>query len=96
MILQGGYMSKNNYDRIINWPHHHHMILAVSFLFAFFASMPGEGPVWPALIAATIAMPFVGIFVFTPYVLSIWLLAVLFSLPQAIRSIHRHLAPKDH
>lgn len=78
-------MSKNSFDRIINWPYHPQMIIAIGFACSYAATMQGDGPIWAGLIVAAFVGPWIGLLVFLPYIASVWMLAVLASLLQAIR-----------
>ncbi len=83
-------MPTSIFDRIINWPYHPHLIMTLSFVGFFIAAMQEQTPAWAALIAAAIAMPFIALVAFVPYVVIVALLSVLLSLPQAMRSARRH------
>ena len=79
-------MPQNIFYRIIDWPYHPNMIMTLVFIACFFAAMQGDGPIWAALIAASIGMPFAVLLLFAPYAISVWVIAVLFSLLQAIQA----------
>lgn len=89
-------MPKSILDRILNWPYHPQMTLAVAFASCIVMTMQeankvhADAPGWAVLIAAAIEMPFVGLLLCIPYFVSVLFLAVLFSLLQAILSTLRH------
>jgi hypothetical protein len=83
-ILQEYFMSKSSFDRIMDWPYHPQMIIAIAFVGFFVASMHGDGPAWAAVIASAIVAPFAALLLFLPYLIIIVVLAALFSLLQAI------------
>jgi hypothetical protein len=92
----GGFMPKSAFDRIIDWPFHPQMIIAIAFACCFILSMQGDSPTWAALIVAAIAAPVAAFALFLPYLLSITLLAALLSLPQAIRAFCHCSDQKAH
>jgi len=77
-------MSKNSFDRIIDWPYHPQMIIAVAFAGCFVAATQGGGPAWAALIVSAIVAPFGALLLFLPYLVTVVVLAALLSLFQAI------------
>jgi len=80
-------MPKSVFDRIMDWPYHPQMIIAIAFACCFILSMQGDSPItWAALIAAAIVAPVAAFVLFLPYLFSVTLLAALLSLPQAIRA----------
>lgn len=81
---KGAFVSKNSYERIISWPYHPQMIIAAGFVCAYAAVMQGDGPIWAALIVAAFAGPLLGFLLFLPYVVSIWILAVLLEAMQSV------------
>lgn len=78
-------MSNNSFDRIINWPYHPQMIIAIGFACSYAATMLGDGSIRAGLIVAIFVGPWIGLLVFLPYSVIVWILAVLASLLQAIR-----------
>lgn len=83
-------MSENKTDSIMDWQYHPQLILILSFCIAYIL---GSGELSLALIiSSTVAMPFIAIALFLPYLAVVMLLAALLSLPQAMQSI---LHPQD-
>lgn len=83
-LLQGDFMPKTNFDRIIGWPYHPQMIIAITFAGCFLAAVQGGGPAWAALIISAIVAPFGALLLFLPYLVTVVVLAALLSLFQAI------------
>jgi hypothetical protein len=87
-LLQEDFMSKNSFDRIMDWPYHPQMIMTTAYIFCFTACMQNGAPIWAELIAVAVAVaivtPFAALLLFLPYLITIVVLAALFSLPQAI------------
>jgi hypothetical protein len=76
-------MPKNNADKIMGWDYHPQIILMLSFCIAY---VMGDGGLSLALIiSSAVAMPFIAIALFLPYLAIVMLFAALLSLPQAIR-----------
>lgn len=77
-------MSKNSFDRIMDWPYHPQMIIAIAFAGCFVAATQGGGPAWAALIASAIIAPFAALLLFLPYLVIVVALAALLTLLQSI------------
>jgi len=83
-------MPKNSFDSIMDWDYHPQIILMLSFCIAY--ELGGGGLSLALIISSAVAMPFIAIPLFLPYLAIVMLLAALLSLPQAIQLI---LAPQD-
>lgn len=77
-------MSKNSFDRIMDWPYHPQMIIAIAFAGCFVVTTQGGRPAWAALIVAAIIAPFAALLLFLPYVVIVVALAALLTLLQSI------------
>ena len=82
-------MFGNCFYRIMDWPYHPRVIITLGFLVSLYTSMSyGDAPLWAGLIASAIVMPFIPIFLFSPYLLTVVVLAAMYSLLRAIRFKH--------
>jgi predicted lysophospholipase L1 biosynthesis ABC-type transport system permease subunit len=86
-------MPKNCFDRLIDWPHHPAMIMILGFASGLIATLSGDTSLWSAVIAAALLTLPICLLLFIPYVVSVWVLAALLALLQAIRARFRHPSP---
>lgn len=85
-------MSESRFDSLIDWRYHPQMIMVLGFAGCLFANLQDGGPFWAALIAAAVMTLPACLLLFIPYAVSVWVLAVLLLLPQAIRLMLRRPA----
>jgi hypothetical protein len=84
-------MVENCFFRIMDWPYHPRLIMLSGFLVSLYAGMSGsDAPLWAGLVASAFITPFMAVFLFIPYLITVVVLAALFSLLQAMRTkFHR-------
>ena len=92
-------MIKNCFSRIINWPHHANVSMSLCFVVCFlyfFNTIEGDYRLIASLINAAIITPILCVLLTIPYLITVAVLAALFSLLRAIQTRFRRPFPTIH